>query len=78
MSGCSSAFLCLPLGSSIGTPLRERTCAAKNRMRELRPCGSVRAEDSNVLGYSERIESGQVLGDLAAATPLNLMANRLG
>jgi len=37
--------------------LRERICAAKNRMRELRPCGSVRAEGSNVLGYSEKLES---------------------
>jgi hypothetical protein len=25
-----------------------------NRMRELRSCGSVRAEGSNVLGYSDR------------------------
>jgi len=54
MSGCFSSFRCLALGSSTGTPLRERICAAKNRMRELRPCGSVRAEGSNVLGYSEK------------------------
>jgi len=30
-----------------------------NRMRESRSCGSVRAEDSNVLGYSEVSESSQ-------------------
>jgi group II intron reverse transcriptase/maturase len=51
--GCSSASRCLNLGSSIATPWRERTCAMTNRMRELRSCGSVRAEDSNVLGYSD-------------------------
>src|ERR1700730_2617542 len=33
--------------------LGERSCSATNRMRELRSCGSVRAEGSNVLGYSE-------------------------
>src|SRR5260370_39268772 len=55
--GCSSASRCLNLGSSIATPGRERICAMTNRMRELRSCGSVRAEDSNVLGYSDNEES---------------------
>jgi len=31
-----------------------------NRMRELRSCGSVRAEDSNVLGYSD-VSGGSIL-----------------
>jgi hypothetical protein len=30
----------------------------KNRMRESRTCGSVRAEDRKVLGYSERNDRG--------------------
>jgi hypothetical protein len=53
MSECFSALLCLPLGSSIATPLCEQSCMTTNRMRESRSCGSVRAEGSNVLGYSE-------------------------
>jgi len=53
--GWLNAIRCLPLGSSIATPDRGRSCAVKNRMRELRSCGSVRAEGSNVLGYSEVI-----------------------
>jgi hypothetical protein len=46
-------WLCLFLGSSIDTPSREQSCTTTNRMRESRSCGSVRAEGSNVLGYSE-------------------------
>ena len=53
MGECFSALLCLFLGSSIATPSRERSCTMTNRMRESRSCGSVRAEGSNVLGYSE-------------------------
>ena len=34
-------------------PARERTCTAKNRVRELRSPGSVRDEGSNVLVYSD-------------------------
>jgi hypothetical protein len=45
-------MLCRSLGLSIAAPLREGSCTATNRMRELRSCGSVRAE-GNVLGYSE-------------------------
>jgi RNA-directed DNA polymerase len=46
-------FALPPLGLSIAAPLRERSCTATNRMRELRSCGSVRAEGSDVLGYSK-------------------------
>jgi hypothetical protein len=35
------------------TPSGERSCATKNRMRELRSCGTVRDEGSNALVYSE-------------------------
>jgi hypothetical protein len=35
-------------------PICERTCTAKNRVRELRSPGSVRDEGSNVLVYSDR------------------------
>jgi hypothetical protein len=34
-------------------------------MRELRPCGSVRAEVSNVLGYSETPEESSENNDLS-------------
>jgi len=34
-------------------PARERTCTAKNRVRELRSPGSVRDEGSDVLVYSD-------------------------
>ena len=37
-------------------PARERTCTAKNRVRELRSPGSVRDEGSNVLVYSDAVE----------------------
>jgi hypothetical protein len=53
MAECFSAWLCLFLGSSIDTPSRKQSCTTTNRMRESRSCGSVRAEGSNVLGYSE-------------------------
>jgi len=53
MGECFSAWLCLFLGSSIDTPSREQSCTTTNRMRESRSCESVRAEGSNVLGYSE-------------------------
>jgi hypothetical protein len=43
----------LRLGSFTATLDRVRTCAVKNRMRELRSFGSVRGEGSNVLTYSE-------------------------
>jgi len=35
------------------TLLGEQSCATKNRMRELRSCGTVRDEGSNALVYSE-------------------------
>jgi len=38
---------------SVAMPARERTCTAKNRVRELRSPGSVRDEGSNVLVYSD-------------------------
>jgi hypothetical protein len=37
------------------TLLGEQSCATKNRMRELRSCGTVRDEGSNALVYSEVI-----------------------
>ena len=38
-------------------PVCERTCTAKNRVRELRSPGSVRDEGSNVLVYSDVVET---------------------
>ena len=46
-------LLCRSRVSSMPTPACKRSCAAKNRMRESRSCGSVSAEGSNALGYSE-------------------------
>jgi hypothetical protein len=43
---------CPSPGSSIAIPDRERTCAMKNRMRQLRTCGTVRGEGHEVLAYS--------------------------
>ncbi len=47
----------LPVASTSDRPSLHQgvsePCAMTNRMRELRSCGSVRAEDSNVLGYSD-------------------------
>jgi len=45
---------------------RERTCAMKNRMRELRTCGTVRGEGHEVLAYSEK----------KGATPVDKFRNR--
>jgi hypothetical protein len=42
-------------------PDRERTCAMKNRMRQLRTCGTVRGEGHEVLAYSESVPSGGFL-----------------
>ena len=46
-------------------PARERTCTAKNRVRELRSPGSVRDEGSNVLVYSDpyAVDPSLAIGD---------------
>ena len=38
-------------------PVCERTCTTKNRMPELGSSGTVRGEGSNVLAYSDPLES---------------------
>jgi hypothetical protein len=40
-------------------PLREPRCTVKNRVRELRSPGTVRDEGSNVLVYSEKLDSAR-------------------
>jgi hypothetical protein len=57
-----SVLLCPSRELSIATLPGERSCAAKNRMRELRSCGSVRAEGSNALGYSETSNPSAKMG----------------
>jgi hypothetical protein len=61
MSECSNALPYLCPGSSIDTPVGERSCTTTNRMRELRSCGSVRAEGSNILSYSETYFRPQIV-----------------
>jgi hypothetical protein len=53
MSDCSSDLPCHCHGLCIGTPYRERSCTVKNRMRELRSCGTVRDEGRKALVYSD-------------------------
>ena len=52
-SGCLSILPCRRPGSCTLTSPAERSCATKNRMRELRSCGSVRGGGSDAPAYSE-------------------------
>src|SRR5450631_2423850 len=72
MSDCSSDLPCPRHGSRIDTLFRERSCTVKNRMRELRSCGTVRDEGREVLVYSDPKPVGG--GSASAACHPTLLA----
>ena len=66
MSDCSRDLPCHRRGSYIDTLLHERSCTVKNRMRELRSCGTMRDEGRKALVYSDTLKLYEVTGSKLA------------